>query len=234
MKNILAASTSTLHGETYLAYLKEELISLYKNTDTVLFIPFARPGGRSHQAYTEKVAPFFNSINKELIGIHQQPDPMKAIQEAKGIFTGGGNTFVLVDQLHRQQLMQPLREALLDGTPYLGTSAGSNLCGPTMQTTNDMPIVYPPSFKTLGVIPMNINAHYLDPDPNSDHMGETREMRIAEFHSQQTIPVIGLREGSWLRVEGENITLEGPHEARFFEQNIQPYEVAAKTVWNQF
>ena len=225
MKNILAASTSTLYGEKYLSYLKEDLIKLFQHTDQVLFIPFARPSGMSHDSYTERAIPFFKSMGKRLIGIHQTDDPLTAIKEAKGIFTGGGNTFVLVDQLHRSGLMQPLREALLDGTPYLGTSAGSNICGPSMQTTNDMPIVYPPSFKTMGLIPFNINAHYLDPSSDSEHMGETRATRIAEFHTQNTVPVIGLREGSWIRVTGEEIKLQGSLTARMFEQNKEAYEI---------
>jgi len=121
--------------------------------------------------------------------------------------------------------MQPLREAILKGTPYLGTSAGSNICGPSMQTTNDMPIVYPSSFKTLGVIPFNINAHYLDPDPSSKHMGETRETRIKEFHTQNTVPVVGLREGSYLKVNGDKIILKGNLTARRFEQGKNAKEI---------
>ena len=186
---------------------------------------------KRQDSYTEKAAPFFKSIGKQLIGIHQTDDPLRAIKQAKGIFTGGGNTFVLVDQLHRLGLMQPLREALLDGTPYLGTSAGSNICGPSMQTTNDMPIVYPPSFKTMGLIPFNINAHYLDPSTNSQHMGETRATRIAEFHTQNTVPVIGLREGSWLRVRENTMTLEGAHQARMFEPNKEAVELHVFYEW---
>ncbi|NND62799.1 MAG: dipeptidase PepE, partial [Flavobacteriaceae bacterium] len=140
-------------------------------------------------------------------------------------FTGGGNTFVLVSRLYQMKVMQPLREAIFKGLPYLGTSAGSNICGVSMQTTNDMPIVYPPSFKTLGVVPFNINPHYLDPDPKSTHMGETRETRVAEFHTQNNIPVVGLREASWLKVSDDEIVLEGNLTARIFEANQDPYEL---------
>src|SRR5690606_6841922 len=146
--------------------------------------------------------------------------------------TGGGNTFVLVNELYRLQLMQPLREAIFNGLPYMGTSAGSNICGVSMQTTNDMPIVYPPSFKTLGVIPFNLNPHYLDPEPNSKHMGETRATRIAEFHTQNTIPVVGLREGSWLRVHGDEIILKGKLKARVFEKGKEANEVETGTILN--
>ena len=130
--------------------------------------------------------------------------------------------------------MLPLKEVVLNGTPYLGTSAGSNICGLTMNTTNDMPIVYPPSFSTLGYIPFNINPHYLDPDPTSTHKGETRETRIKEFHKFNTVPVVGLREGSWLHVNGDTITLEGELDARIFEYNKQPYEVKPKHDFSNF
>uniref|UniRef100_UPI0026271DE6 dipeptidase PepE n=1 Tax=Flavobacterium sp. TaxID=239 RepID=UPI0026271DE6 len=144
---------------------------------------------------------------------------------AKGIFTGGGNTFLLVTQLYKNELMQVLAETVKNGTPYLGTSAGSNICGLSMQTTNDMPIVYPPSFQTLGIIPFNLNPHYLDPIPDSKHMGETRETRIKEFHAFNAIPVLGLREGSWLEVKGETVILKGELKARLFLQNQEPKEL---------
>jgi dipeptidase E len=229
MKNLLIASTSTVHGGNYLEYILEELSELFSETDEILFIPYARPSGISHTIYTEKASEAFLKINKKLIGMHTFTNPIQAIKDAKGIFTGGGNTFLLVKQLHDLQLMQPLRDALFNGVPYIGTSAGSNICGVTMQTTNDMPIVYPPSFKTLGVIPFNINPHYLDPEPNSTHMGETRETRIREFHTQNTIPVIGLREGSWLKVKGDSIILKGIYKAKIFEQDKEPYEVETNT-----
>jgi dipeptidase E len=232
MKNLIIASTSTVYGGEYLDYLTEEMAELFKDTEEVIFIPYARPGGISHDEYTAKAATVFQKINKKLVGLHTFNNPVEALKNAKGVFTGGGNTFVLVRALYRLELMQPLREAIFNGLPYLGTSAGSNICGVSMQTTNDMPIVYPPSFKTLGVIPFNINPHYLDPNPNSKHMGETRETRIAEFHTQNTIPVVGLREGSWLRVKGDEVILKGALEARVFEQGKTPYEIETGTSLN--
>ncbi len=225
MKNLIIASTSTVHGGTYLDYLLPTLSKLYEKTDTIVFIPYARPGGVSHDGYTEAAQKAFQKIGKQLKGIHEFEDPIKAIRDARGIFTGGGNTFLLVSQLYKNNLMPTLREVLFDGTPYLGTSAGSNICGLTMQTTNDMPIIYPPSFKTLGMIPFNINPHYLDPDPSSKHMGETRETRINEFHQFNNVPVVGLREGSWLQVEGDRISLCGEHTARVFESDKEPREM---------
>ena len=126
--------------------------------------------------------------------------------------------------------MDVLRNAIENGTPYLGSSAGSNITGISMQTTNDMPIIYPPSFKTLGVIPFNLNPHYLDADLQSKHMGETRETRIKEFHAFNDIPVLGLREGSWLEVNGETIVLKGNLTARWFTADNMPVELETGTV----
>lgn len=224
MKNLLLASTSTLHGESYLAYLLETLEGFFKPIKTITFIPYARPGGISHDAYTALVAKAFATINKEVVGLHTYEDATKGILSAEAIFTGGGNTFLLVKQLHELALMQPLKEKIMEGIPYFGTSAGSNIAGINMQTTNDMPIVYPSSFETLGLVNFNINAHYLDPDPKSSHNGETRETRINEFHCFNTTPVVGLREGSFIRVENEKISLEGAFKARIFKQNEVPHE----------
>lgn len=225
MKNCIIASTSTLHGGEYLDYLLPELQIHFKDCKTLLFIPYARPGGISHDAYTEKVRLAFAKINITVKGIHEFENPTIAIETAEGIFTGGGNTFLLVTALYQFKVMDVLAETLKKGTPYLGTSAGSNICGLTMQTTNDMPIIYPPSFQTLGLLPFNLNPHYLDPDLQSKHMGETRETRIKEFHQFNTLPVLGLREGSWLDVKGNQITLKGNLSARLFRQNQTPEEL---------
>lgn len=225
MKNIIIASTSTLHGGDYLEYLLPELKVHFEYCKTILFIPFARPGGISHDEYTKKVGLAFAKINKEVKGIHEFEDFSDAIKNAEGIFTGGGNTFLLVSQLYKNNIMTLVADTVKNGTPYLGTSAGSNICGMTMQTTNDMPIIYPPSFQTLGLIPFNLNPHYLDLDLQSKHMGETRETRINEFHSFNTLPVLGLREGSWLDVKGDKIILKGSLTARLFKQNQKPTEI---------
>ena len=225
MKNIIIASTSTVHGSGYLEYILDDLKIHFRNTNDILFVPYARPGGITHNAYTDIVKLAFSKINKNVKGIHEYENPEKAVNKAKGIFVGGGNTFVLVNQLYKNNLISILQKAVKQGTPYLGISAGSNICGLTLNTTNDMPIVYPPSFKTLGLVPFNINPHYLDPDPTSKHMGETRETRIKEFHKFNTQPVIGIREGSFLHVEGETIVLKGDLSARIFEHNKAPYEI---------
>lgn len=232
MKNIIIASTSTLHGGDYLEYLLPELSTHFKNCKTILFIPYARPSGISHEEYTAKAALAFSKINIAVKGIHEFEDPTSAIENAEGIFTGGGNTFVLVNELYKNNIVTVLSQIVKKGTPYLGTSAGSVICGLTMQTTNDMPIIYPPSFQTLGLIPFNINAHYLDPDTQSKHMGETRETRIKEFHAFNSFPVLGLREGSWLDVKGDKITLKGNLSARLFRQNQFAEEIGSETEVN--
>lgn len=229
MKNLIIASTSTLHSGNYLDYLLTALEQHFKDTTSILFIPYARPGGITHNEYTEKAREVFKKIGKTVTGLHEYENPVEAIKNAEAIFTGGGNTFLLVSELYRNNAIDILEKALKNGTPYLGTSAGSNICGLTMGTTNDMPIVYPPSFRTLGMVPFNINPHYLDPDSNSTHMGETRETRINEFHKFNPQPVIGLREGSWLEVKGKKISLKGKLTARWFEANKKPIEIEPET-----
>ena len=225
MKKLIIASTSTVHGSSYLDYLLPNLKDFFVDVKTVLFIPYARPGGISYDDYTAIAEKAFSKIDINVQGIHHFENPKKAIQQAKGIFTGGGNTFELLNQLYQCNVLSDLKKVIENGTPYLGTSAGSNICGVTMMNTNDMPIVYPPSFKTLAFIPFNINAHYLDPIEGSTHMGETRETRIKEYHVFNTTPVLGLREGSWLEVLDDTITLKGKHTARLFQQNITPREL---------
>ncbi|MFN3968011.1 dipeptidase PepE [Flavobacterium sp.] len=229
MKKLIIASTSTVHGGSYLDYLLPVLENHFKDCQEILFIPYARPGGISHDDYTENVRLAFAKINKKVKGLHEFDNPTTAIKNAEGIFTGGGNTFLLVSQLYTNNVMDILAQTVEKGTPYLGSSAGSNITGLTMQTTNDMPIIYPPSFKTLGLIPFNLNPHYLDPDMSSKHMGETRETRIKEFHAFNTAPVLGLREGSWLEITGEKIILKGSLTARLFQQNKSPEELTPET-----
>lgn len=225
MKNLIIASTSTLHGGGYLDYILPELKIHFASCQSVLFIPFARPSGISHEDYTQKVREAFAKINISVNGLHEYVDYKNAVIDAEGIFTGGGNTFLLVAQLYKYEVMNLLADKLKAGTPYLGTSAGSNITGLTMQTTNDMPIIYPPSFQTLGLLPFNLNPHYLDPDANSNHMGETRETRIKEYHAFNNVPVLGLREGSWLDVKGDMIILKGNLKARVFRKNQESEEV---------
>ncbi|WP_288457824.1 dipeptidase PepE [uncultured Chryseobacterium sp.] len=223
--NIILASTSTLFGGAYLEYLREELIKLYDGIDEIIFVPFARPGGISHDDYTAKARSFFETIHIKVKGLHEFEDKIQAINSAKAFFTGGGNTFLLVKTLHEEGLMNVLKENVESGKPYLGCSAGSNIGGQNMKTTNDMPIVYPPSFDCMGLVPFNINPHYLDPNPELKHNGETRETRIKEFLTQNDLKVVGLREGNWIRRTGDKITVEGTELTRIFERGKEPYEI---------
>ena len=227
MRKLIIASTSTIYGSGYLEYLLPTLTSFFEGVATLLFIPYARPGGISYDTYTKIAAKAFATINIKVQGIHEFENPIKALQEAQAIFTGGGNTFELLNQLYQHDLITELKSVLEKGTPYLGTSAGSNICGVSIRNTNDMPVVYPPSFKALETIAFNINAHYLDPVKGSTHMGETRETRIQEFHVYNDTPVLGLREGSWLEVMDQKIILKGALQARLFQKNQLPLELAS-------
>ena len=229
MKKIIIASTSTLHNGKYLDYLLPTLKNHFKDVKNLLFIPYARPSGLTHDEYTKKVSDVFVELNIKVKGIHEYENVIKAVENAEAIFTGGGNTFVLLNELYKNNLLDSIEKAVKNGTPYLGTSAGSNICGLTIGTTNDMPVVYPPSFRALGLVSFNINPHYLDPDANSNHMGETRETRIKEFHFYNPQSVLGLREGSWLEVNGESIKLKGNLTARLFKRNENPVEIETET-----
>ncbi|WP_457616119.1 dipeptidase PepE [Lutibacter sp.] len=229
MKKLFIASTSTVHGKAYLEYILPELAHFFSGTKEILFVPFARPNGISFDEYTQIAREAFEKIHISVKGIHEYRNMVDAVNNAEGIFTGGGNTFLLVKELYEQKLISAIKNVVENGVPYFGTSAGSNIAGLTMQTTNDMPIVYPPSFNTFGFINFNINPHYLDPNPDSTHMGETRETRIHEFHTLNAIPVLGLREGSWLLGEGTKVTLKGPLMARLFQKGKPPLELPPET-----
>jgi dipeptidase E len=232
MKKLLIASSSSVHGKGYLEYILPELAEFFTGVNEILFIPYARPGGITHDEYTESAKKGFDKINVRIKGIHEFSNPIDAVNQAKGIFIGGGNTFLLVKQLYDLKLISTLKNVVENGTPYFGTSAGSVICGLTMQNTNDMPIIYPPSFDTFGFLNFNLNCHYLDPDPNSTYMGETRETRINEYHTLNKTAVLGLREGSWLLVKGNKIILKGTLNARLFQQHKTAIEMPPETDLN--
>lgn len=221
---MLIASTSTVYGSSYLDYILDDAMQFFGSTK-LLFIPFARPSGLTFDDYTELPRKAFEKVGMKVRGLHEFSDMQDAILNAEGIFVGGGNSFLLLKTLYDFELMESLRVAVERGVPYMGSSAGSNIAGMTIGTTNDMPIIQPPTFEALGFLPFNINPHYMDPDPNSTHKGETRETRINEFHVFNEIDVLGLREGSWLRVEGGKIKLQGGLRARLFQQKNNPREL---------
>lgn len=219
---LLLMSTSTLHGTGYLEHGFSELRARLTGLSTVLFIPFAL---KDHAAYAEKARGAFGEMGFGLHSLHETPDPKRAVEEAEAIFCGGGNTFRLLDALYRLDLLPALRARVAEGMPYTGASAGTNLACPTIRTTNDMPILEPPSLTALGLVPFQINPHYLDPDPASTHMGETREQRLAQYHEENALPVVGLREGAMLWVDGERVILKGIRSARLFRKGMAPVEV---------
>jgi dipeptidase E len=191
---------------------------------TVLFVPYAavRFG---YDEYTDKVRPVLNGLGYDVRSIDQSPDPVAAIREAEAIAIGGGNTFRLVERLQHLGLIEPLRQRIAEGLPYIGWSAGSNIASPTLRTTNDMPIIEPRSFETLSAVPFQINPHYLDAHPDG-HMGETREERIQEFLViNPNIWVVGLREGTSLRIEVDTVQLIGDRPARVFKHGQEAREV---------
>ena len=187
--------------------------SLFVGCSKLLFIPYALA---DLDGYGTKACSAFEGMGLKMTSIHTHADPVAAVMESDGVFVGGGNTFRLAKRVHESGVGAAIRERVESGMPYAGTSAGSNLACWAIRTTNDMPIVYPPTFDGLQLVPFQINPHYLDPNPDSKHMGETREQRIREFHEENAQPVVGLREGAWLRVVGDRMTLEGTTGAKLF------------------
>lgn len=224
MRRLLLISNSTLHGSGYLDHCAAQIQDfLGRRVTRVLFVPFAL---HDRDAYAEQARARFEALGYGLDSVHAAKDPRQAVLAAQAVFTGGGNTFRLLGELYTRGLLDLLRARLWEGVPYIGSSAGSNIAGMTIGTTNDMPIVEPPSFTALGLVPFNLNPHYLDPTPGATHMGETREVRIRQFHEENSQPVVGLREGAMLRVEGDRMTLFGVTGARIFRRDAEPEEVA--------
>lgn len=229
MKKLIIASTSTVYGKEYLEYILPELSMHFKGIQEILFIPYARPSGLTFEDYTQKAKSAFEKININVVGIHEFTNEVDAVNNAKGIFIGGGNTFLLLKTMYEKKVLPVIKNVVENGIPYFGTSAGSNVTGITIQNTNDMPIVYPPTFQSFGFLNFNLNPHYLDFDTDSKHMGETRETRIKEFHCFNTIAVLGLREGSWLEVIGNQVVLKGNLHARLFQKNKSSLEIPTET-----
>ena len=221
-KRILLISNSTLHGSGYLDHADTEIRSFLGNVKRVLFVPYAL---FDRDKYASTAQQRFEKMGYELSSVHTADDPAQAVRETDAIFIGGGNTFRLLKALYDFELLGPIRERVAAGMPYIGSSAGSNVATPTIKTTNDMPIVEPPSFEALGLASFQINPHYLDPDPNSKHMGETREERLIQFLEENETPVVGLREGAMLRIENGEVELRGSTGARIFRRGVEPVEV---------
>jgi dipeptidase E len=219
---LLLISNSTLHGSGYLDHAESEIRDFLGGVKRVLFVPFAL---FDRDKYAATAQARFQRMGYELTSIHTATNPVEAVKETDAMFIGGGNTFRLLKALYEFDLLDVIRESVDAGMPYIGSSAGSNMACPTIRTTNDMPIVQPPSFNALGLVTFQINPHYLDPDPNSKHMGETREERINQFHEENETPVVGLREGAMLRIENGETILRGSTGARIFRRGFEPLEI---------
>jgi dipeptidase E len=223
-RRLLLMSTSTVFGTGFLEHGFAELQDFLGPRKRVLFVPYALA---DRDGYTAKARSAFESIGYGVGSIHEAAAAKEALAAAEAVFVGGGNTWRLLKTLYELDLLPLIRARVLEGSLlYAGASAGSNLAGPTIKTTNDMPIVETASLRALGLVPFQINPHYLDPDPGSKHMGESRETRLREFHEENDTPVVGLREGAILRVEGESIRLKGQAGARLFRRGHDPVEIA--------
>lgn len=224
---ILLVSNSTQHGGGYLEHCRELLSETYgTGRRHIVFVPFALA---DHDAYADKAKAAFGSMGYRCTSAHEGPDPVAALADADGVFVGGGNTFRLLDRMQRTGLVVAIQRRIDDDVGYAGASAGTNVACPTIKTTNDMPIVMPASFTALALVPFQVNAHYLDPDSASTHMGETREQRIREFHEENFTPVLGLREGGMLRIADGQLDVLGPCAMRLFRRGESPQEIPTGT-----
>ncbi len=224
MRKLLLVSSSRVHGTGFLEHCRQAIGRHFQGVKTVLFVPFALA---NHDAYEQVVSQPFDALNIQIRSIHHESDPVAAIGSAEGLFIGGGNSFRLLKALYDRHLIEPIRRRALEAMPYMGSSAGTNMACPTIRTTNDMPIVEPPSLDALNLVPFQINPHYLDADPNSTHQGETRAQRLTEFHEENDLPVAALREGSWLEISGNEIELRGNRGMVLFQRGESPTDYAA-------
>jgi dipeptidase E len=219
---VLLLSSSRVHGGGYLDHAEAEIKDLLHGVSRVLFVPYAL---QDRDGYAKVARTKFEPMGFALDSIHDAADPKRAVEQAQAMFIGGGNTFRLLETLYKLDLLDVIKRRAESDMPYMGASAGSNVAGMTIRTTNDMPIVQPPSFNALGLVPFQINPHYIDADPGSTHMGETREQRLREYLEENTLPVVAIREPAMLRLEDGVVTLKGKARARIFERGQEPYEV---------
>jgi dipeptidase E len=221
-RQLLLISNSTLYGSGYLDHAEKKIRDFVAGRSNALFVPYAV---HDRRAYATKAEERLREMGLSVTSIHDVSNMRRAVGEAEVIFVGGGNTFRLLKGLHDHDLLDPIRQRVAAGVPYIGSSAGSIVACPTLKTTKDMPVVQPPSFEALGLVPFQISPHYLDPDPATTHMGETQEERIMQFLEENEAPVIGLREGSMLLVRGGAVVLKGPNGARIFRRGKNAVEV---------
>jgi len=225
-KNLLLISSSNVYGHGYLDHAEPEIRDFLGSVRQVAFIPFAL---HDCDAYSTKAGKRLDRMGLQLESGHSGPSPKRLIEKAEAIFIGGGNTFRLLKALYDYDLLETIRGRVEEGVPYIGSSAGSIVACPTLKTTKDMPVIQPPSFDALHLVNFQISPHYLDPDPNSTHMGETQEERIMQYLEENDRPVVGLREGTLLRIQKGTILLRGSCSARIFRRGNPPMEVSPDT-----
>jgi dipeptidase E len=226
VKRLLLLSNSTNFQQGYLDHAEAEIRALFAGARRIAFVPFAL---HDRQAYFAKARARFERFAIALEQATPDAGGRELVAAADGVFVGGGNTFRLLDALQKSGVDQVLRERALAGMPYLGASAGTNIAAPTIKTTNDMPIVSPASLEALGLIGFQVNPHYLDSETRSRHMGETREDRLREYLEENETPVVGIREGAWLEVDGAGVKLGGSNGGRLFRRGNAPLELEAGT-----
>jgi dipeptidase E len=220
--DLLLLSNSSVFGRGYLEHALDAIGDFLGRRKTVHFAPYALA---DHDGYSERAAAAFSGFGASVVGLHTFGNPRAELEQAEILFVGGGNSFRLLKALHDHDLIDMVQQRVAAGQlSYMGSSAGTNMACPSVRTTNDMPIVEPRSFKAFELIPFQINPHYIDPDPASTHMGETREKRIHQFHEENDVAVLGMREGAWLRREGARLTLRGTTGARLFRRGLPEEE----------
>jgi dipeptidase E len=223
MTDLLLLSSTSVHGYAPFEHVMDALAEIVDGARALHFAPFAIADRAS---YAARVQELLAPLGVPVIGLHDVADPRAAVEEAEVLFVGGGNSFRLLAALWQFELVEPIRRRVQAGElRFVGSSAGTNMACPSLRTTNDMPIVQPPTFEALGLVPFQINPHYLDPDPDSTHRGETREQRIVEFLEENDIAVLGLREGAWLRQRGRSLRLKGIVGGRLFRRGDEPREL---------
>lgn len=227
---LLLLSNSTMPGEAFFSWPRPYVSAFLQGRKRIAFVPFAAVSDQQ-DAYADRVAQVFTELGAQLISLHHESDPVKALEGADAVAVGGGNTFLLARSLYRTQLIKAISECVRKGLPYIGWSAGANVACPTIMTTNDMPIVEPPSFRAMHLVPFQINPHYTEATIPG-HGGESRDQRIAEFLSANPgVPVVGLREGSLLHVSGTRMRLEGSG-MKLFRHGKEPKAVDGGTDLN--
>jgi dipeptidase E len=225
--DLLLLSNSAVFGMKPLEYALDEVKAFLNGESTLLFVPYAKA---DYDGYTQGVQSILTAFGVTVEGIHTAPNPRQAVETTRVLFVGGGNSFRLLKALQEHDLLATVRARVEAGElRYMGSSAGTNMACPSLRTTNDMPIVQPTSFEAFGLIPFQINPHYLDPDPHSTHQGETRADRIEEFLEENDVPVLGMREGCWLRRRASTLTLGGVTGARLFTRSGDPQEITPGT-----